>query len=98
MTYDESRLTPRMARCLEQADEFARGFGHDYIGTEHVVLSILADKWSAPAGILDRMGALGYFLYELKEFLETGESRPNPTRLVPVPPTEVSEEPPVPES
>jgi ATP-dependent Clp protease ATP-binding subunit ClpA len=83
MKYDTSRLTPRMVRCLERADEFAESFGQDYTGVEHVVLSILADGDAAPTVVADRIGALGVLVYELDNYCRTGEVRPSATKLVP---------------
>ena len=85
MKYDTSRLTPRMVRVLERADELADGYGHDYTGTEHVVLSILADADAVPTAIAERMGALGVLVYELHHFCETDRIREGVTKLVPDP-------------
>ena len=81
MKYDTSRLTPRMVRALERADEFADSFGHDYTGAEHVVLSILADKEAAPTGIAEQLGALGALVYELHQYVQTGNCGPVATRF-----------------
>ena len=82
MKYDTSHLTPRMVRCLERADEFADGFGQDYTGVEHVVMSILADGDAAPTVVAERIGALGVLVYELDNYCRTGEVRPSATKLV----------------
>lgn len=82
MKYDTSRLTPRMVRVLERADEFADGFGHNYTGTEHVVLSILADREAAPTKLADELGALGALIYEIHRYVETGHCGPVATKLV----------------
>jgi ATP-dependent Clp protease ATP-binding subunit ClpA len=85
MKYDTSRLTPRMVRVLERADEIADGYGHDYTGTEHVVLSILADGEAAPTVVAQRAGSLGVLVYELDHFCATDRIREPVTRLVPDP-------------
>ena len=85
MKYDTARLTPRMVRCLERADEFADSYGHGYTGVEHLVLSILADSDAVPTVIADKVGALGVLIYELNTFCETGEVRDCVARLVPDP-------------
>jgi ATP-dependent Clp protease ATP-binding subunit ClpC len=41
------RYTPRAERLLRHAERGAREHGHDYVGTEHVLLGLLAE----PAGI-----------------------------------------------
>lgn len=82
MKYDTSRLTPRMVRCLERADEYADQFGHNYTGTEHVVLAILADREAVPTDIAHKTGAQSVLLYELLNFLETGKARDPVVKLV----------------
>jgi excisionase family DNA binding protein len=37
-----ARLTPAAQRVMALAQAEARGFGHDYLGTEHVLLGVLA--------------------------------------------------------
>jgi len=90
MKYDTSRLTPRMVRALERADEFADSFGHDYTGAEHVVLSILADKEAAPTDIAEQLGALGALIYELHQYVQTSNCGPVATKFIaqPAEPTE----------
>jgi len=36
-------LTPRLRKVLVQAEEEAGRLGHSYVGTEHVLLALLAD-------------------------------------------------------
>jgi hypothetical protein len=81
MKYDTSRLTPRMVRCLERADDIADSFGHDYTG-EHVVLSILADEEAVPTSVANQTGSLGYLVMGPHNFLTTGQIAPT-TKLVP---------------
>jgi ATP-dependent Clp protease ATP-binding subunit ClpA len=42
------RPTPRYHRVVEAAAEIARDLGHEYIGTEHLFLAILADPHAVP--------------------------------------------------
>jgi ATP-dependent Clp protease ATP-binding subunit ClpA len=37
------RPTPRYRRVVEAAEALTRQLGHEYIGTEHLFLAILAD-------------------------------------------------------
>ncbi len=46
------RLTEGARRVLDLAQEEASGFGHRYVGPEHVVLGVLRDATSAAAGVL----------------------------------------------
>lgn len=84
MKYDTSRLTPRMVRCLERADDIADSMGHDYTGCEHVVLAIFADEEAVPTYVADQAGALGYLVKGLYDFLQTGRCDPPAVKLVPV--------------
>ena len=51
------RPTPRYDRVVEAAAEMARDLGHEYIGTEHLFLAILAAADAVPtqimAGLID---------------------------------------------
>lgn len=54
-------FTPRAKRCLELALREALQLGHDYIGTEHVLLGILREGKGVAAQVLLRHGDLaGY--------------------------------------
>lgn len=35
--------TPRVWRTMGEASAIARDFGHDYVGTEHLLLALIAD-------------------------------------------------------
>ncbi len=48
--------TPRMRRCLEQAVEEALALGHNYIGTEHLLLALFDDQESLAAKVLRELG------------------------------------------
>src|SRR2546427_2359504 len=45
-------FTPRAKKVLELALREARTLGHDYIGTEHVLLGIVRENQGVAAGIL----------------------------------------------
>lgn len=36
--------TPRVSRMLDGAAQIARGYGHSHLGTEHLLLAMLADS------------------------------------------------------
>lgn len=44
-------------RVLVVAQDEARQLGHNFIGTEHILLALVGDESSAPARVLARMGA-----------------------------------------
>ena len=52
----EVGLTPRAKRVIELAIDEARRLGHNYIGTEHLLLGILREERSVAASILMEKG------------------------------------------
>jgi ATP-dependent Clp protease ATP-binding subunit ClpC len=54
---DDTQLTPRMKRTMTRAAELARARGHDYLGTEHMILALIEDA-DGIAGLV--MNELGY--------------------------------------
>jgi ATP-dependent Clp protease ATP-binding subunit ClpA len=51
-----ARFSESSRQALSLAQEEARGFGHDRIGTEHILLGVLREGVSAGAQTLSRMG------------------------------------------
>jgi ATP-dependent Clp protease ATP-binding subunit ClpC len=49
-------LTPRMKRTMENADRIAAGRGHDYVGTEHLLLALLDDPDGIAGSAIRRLG------------------------------------------
>jgi prophage maintenance system killer protein len=49
------RYTPRARRALSLAQEEARGLGHSYLGTEHLLLGLLAENQGLAWRVLDRL-------------------------------------------
>jgi ATP-dependent Clp protease ATP-binding subunit ClpA len=49
--------TPRAKRVLELAQEEAKSLGHVYIGTEHLLLGLVAEGEGIAAAILEKLGA-----------------------------------------
>ena len=47
-----SRLTDNAKTSLQQANAIARGYGSSYIGTEHLLLGVLAQGTSVGAKLL----------------------------------------------
>ncbi|MFC1931255.1 ATP-dependent Clp protease ATP-binding subunit [Chloroflexota bacterium] len=52
----ETGLTPRAKKVIELAIDEARQLGHNYIGTEHLLLGLLREGEGVAAGILDSLG------------------------------------------
>ena len=49
------RFSDRARRAVVRAQEEARLLNHDYIGTEHMLLGLLAERGSAAARALDSL-------------------------------------------
>lgn len=49
-------FTDRARRVMALAEEEARGFDHDYVGTEHLLLGLLREEEGVGARILGRLG------------------------------------------
>ena len=54
---DAPPFTPRATACLEKSVSEALQLGHNYVGTEHILLALFADPASLGFAILDRLGA-----------------------------------------
>jgi len=52
----ETGLTPKAKRVIELAIDEARHLGHNYIGTEHLLLGLLREGEGVAAAILDSLG------------------------------------------
>ena len=64
-------FTPRMRRALELALEEARGLGHDYIGTEHLLLGLIREKEGIAAQVLKSLNvSLDHVREEIFEILD----------------------------
>lgn len=49
-------FTTRAKRALDSANDTARVLGHDYVGTEHLLLGLVSDETSPAAQILYSLG------------------------------------------
>ena len=52
----EVSLTPRAKRVIELAIDEARRLGHNYIGTEHLLLGLVREGEGIAAGVLESLG------------------------------------------
>jgi len=55
-TQNDVGLTPRAKRVIELAVDEARLLGHQYIGTEHILLGLLREGEGVAAGVLESLG------------------------------------------
>jgi hypothetical protein len=68
------RFTPRARNAVEDALRIARDWGHDYIGTEHLLLSLYRDPQGVAAQVLIASGfAEERALAAVKERVQRGE-------------------------
>ncbi len=74
-------LTPRAKRAIELAIDEARYLGHNYIGTEHLLLGLLRGGEGVEVSVLDSFGVtLERARAETTRILSQGVSRAKPTR------------------
>ncbi len=70
-------LTPRSKRILEISAMEARRLGHNYIGTEHLLMAIIRDGDSVAAQILHALGIkLGEFYSDTVNAIDNGNLSP----------------------
>ena len=81
------RLTPRAKKVLELSLREALHLGHDYIGTEHILLGLIREDDGIPAQVLAGQGASYALVRERVVALLTGryEQADPKTRLVRLP-------------
>jgi ATP-dependent Clp protease ATP-binding subunit ClpC len=71
MNDDTPKLTPHMKRTLQRAGELARARGHDYLGTEHVILALIDDPRGIAGGVIERLGCADSVRAEVTRILES---------------------------
>jgi ATP-dependent Clp protease ATP-binding subunit ClpA len=72
------RFTERARRVLALAQEEARGFNHNYIGTEHLLLGIARDRDMVSAQILGNLGvSLATLRSEVEAIIGRGDTSPD---------------------
>ena len=77
----EIGLTPRAKRVIELAIDEARQLGHNYIGTEHLLLGLLREGGGVAAQILDSFGITQERVRtETSRVLSQGATRPRLSR------------------
>jgi ATP-dependent Clp protease ATP-binding subunit ClpC len=52
----EIGLTPRAKKVIELAIDEARRLGHNYIGTEHILLGLVREEGGIASGVLESLG------------------------------------------
>jgi ATP-dependent Clp protease ATP-binding subunit ClpC len=68
--------TPRVKQTMERAGQEATSRGHDYIGTEHLLLALLADPGGIAGRVLQELGVSELATQRVQEVMESpGYSR-----------------------
>jgi hypothetical protein len=62
---DDARASDSFTRQLTKAAECARTFGHNFIGTEHLALSLLAETSGDAARLIQRLGVDPHWLRDV---------------------------------
>jgi ATP-dependent Clp protease ATP-binding subunit ClpC len=79
-TRGEVGLSPGAKRVIELAIDEARYIGHNYIGTEHLLLGLLREGEGIAARVLDSLGVtLEKVRAEITKVQEQGVTRPKAT-------------------
>ena len=77
----ETGLTARAKKVIELAIDEARHLGHNYIGTEHLLLGLLREGEGIAAGVLDRFGiTIERVRTEVTRILSQGSARAKMSR------------------
>jgi ATP-dependent Clp protease ATP-binding subunit ClpA len=71
MAEEPVTLTPRMKRTLAHANELAQARGHDYLGTEHVLLALLDDAEGIAGLVIHRLGYAAAIRAEVIRIIES---------------------------
>jgi ATP-dependent Clp protease ATP-binding subunit ClpC len=72
MTAQKARpYTSRAQRALAAADDNAASLNHGFIGTEHILLGLLADRGSPAGEILDQLGVTTDLVHEEMRRMKT---------------------------
>ena len=70
-----SDFTNRTRRTLHAAGDEAAALGHEYVGTEHILLALLHDGHSAAACLLTKLGSdIGGIEAQIKAIVKPGTS------------------------
>jgi ATP-dependent Clp protease ATP-binding subunit ClpC len=56
VTYDRLPQTPNAKKVIEETINAARDLGHNYVGTEHILMGILRTEANVAVGVLESMG------------------------------------------
>lgn len=63
--------TPRVARILETAERRAADFGHDYLGTEHLLLALLDKRGGVASAAIEEFTDLDDLRSKVVEIVQS---------------------------
>jgi ATP-dependent Clp protease ATP-binding subunit ClpC len=76
------KFTDGTRRAVAKADDEARSFHHDYIGTEHLLLGILAEESGMASDVLKSTGVeVAAVRGEIEKLVERGAANAGPRKL-----------------
>ena len=79
---NEFELTPRTKHIIEESGEIARSMGSAFVGTEHILLSLLRESDSVAVKLLEKLGIEPSSLYnEIIEGMGHDQDDPQPLRI-----------------
>ncbi|MBP9127947.1 MAG: ATP-dependent Clp protease ATP-binding subunit, partial [Elusimicrobia bacterium] len=80
MLLGEIPFTPRAKKVLELAVEEAQNMGHNYVGTEHLLLGLIREEEGVAARVLENLGVrLDVVREEVISLLGEGQQGPAPS-------------------
>jgi ATP-dependent Clp protease ATP-binding subunit ClpC len=84
MLLGEIPFTPRAKKVLELAVEEAQNMGHNYVGTEHLLLGLIREEEGVAARVLENIGVrLDVVREEVISLLGEGQQGPAPGQPAP---------------
>ena len=63
--------TPRVLRVFEATEREAERYGHEYIGTEHLLLGLLAEPDGIAAMVLNDLGVADESARRVRDIIES---------------------------
>jgi ATP-dependent Clp protease ATP-binding subunit ClpA len=67
----EKSFTPRMSQVFGYASAMADQYGHDHIGTEHVLLGLLASNGGVARHVLEELGVADEAARRVRSIIES---------------------------
>ena len=69
-----------MKRMMSSAVELAQTWGHDYLGTEHLLLALIDDPDGVAGGVITRLGYAPAIRDEVTRIMESDGYNPADSR------------------